>query len=153
MVLYILIWWGGFELCFRGTKKPKTSPCRLDCMAKLQLAFQCNWLGKVFSVTQYVQLERYAKHCFYKHDRAQSDATHSGSVSSASSGKTCAGTILPSFEDNWLKWPYDKYDAQSRGGTGSGAPESTPTGFCVFLSDPDPDPESKICEKLDPDPA
>jgi len=34
------------------------------------------------------------------------------------------------------------------GGTGSGVPESTPTGFLVFLSDP----ESKICEKPDPDP-
>jgi len=29
-------------------------------------------------------------------------------------------------------------------------PESTPAGFCVFLSDPDP--ESKICDKRDPDP-
>ena len=29
-------------------------------------------------------------------------------------------------------------------------PESTPAGFCVFLSDPDP--ESKICDKPDPDP-
>jgi len=28
----------------------------------------------------------------------------------------------------------------TRGGTGSGVPESTPAGFCVFLSDP----ESKI---------
>ena len=39
-----------------------------------------------------------------------------------------------------------------RGGTGSGVPDSTPAGFCVFLSDPDPDPVSKICEKPDPDP-
>jgi len=31
-----------------------------------------------------------------------------------------------------------------RGGTGSGVPESTPAGFCVFLSYPDPDPESKF---------
>jgi len=31
-----------------------------------------------------------------------------------------------------------------RGETGSGLPESTPVGFCVFCSDPDP--ESKICE-------
>jgi len=30
-------------------------------------------------------------------------------------------------------------------------PESTPAGFCVFLSDPDPDPESNICEKPDPE--
>jgi len=37
-----------------------------------------------------------------------------------------------------------------RGGTGSELPESTPAGFCVFLSDPDPGPESKICEKPDP---
>jgi len=39
-----------------------------------------------------------------------------------------------------------------RGGTGSGVPESTSAGFCVFLSDPDTDLESKICEKTDPDP-
>ena len=37
-----------------------------------------------------------------------------------------------------------------RGGHGSGVLESTPTGFCVFLSDPDP--ESKFCEKPDLDP-
>jgi len=37
-----------------------------------------------------------------------------------------------------------------RGGTGSGLPESTPVGFCAFLSDPGP--VSKICEKPDPDP-
>ena len=34
-----------------------------------------------------------------------------------------------------------------RGGTGSGLLESTPAGFCVFLSGP----ESKICKKTDPD--
>jgi len=39
---------------------------------------------------------------------------------------------------------------QTRGGTGSGLLESTPEGFCVFLSDTDP--ASKICEKPDPDP-
>jgi len=37
-----------------------------------------------------------------------------------------------------------------KGGHGSGVPEWTPAGFCVFLSDPDP--ESKIREKTDPDP-
>jgi len=37
-----------------------------------------------------------------------------------------------------------------RGGTGSGLPESIPAGFCIFLTDPDPDTESKICEKPDP---
>jgi len=36
-----------------------------------------------------------------------------------------------------------------RGEPGSGGPESTPEGFCVFLSDPEP--ESKICEKPDLD--
>jgi len=36
----------------------------------------------------------------------------------------------------------------SRGGHGSGVPESAPAGFCAFLSDP----ESKICEKTDSDP-
>jgi len=34
-----------------------------------------------------------------------------------------------------------------RGGTGSGVLESTPAGFCVFLSQPDLDPESKNGEK------
>jgi len=29
----------------------------------------------------------------------------------------------------------------TRGGTSSGVSESTPAGFCVFLSDPDPVPE------------
>jgi len=38
-----------------------------------------------------------------------------------------------------------------RGGTGSGLSESTPAGFCVVLSDPDLDLESKIYEKLDPE--
>ena len=37
-----------------------------------------------------------------------------------------------------------------RGGTESGFLESTPEGFCVFLSDPEP--ESKIWEKPDPNP-
>jgi len=37
----------------------------------------------------------------------------------------------------------------TRGGTGSGVPEATPAGFCFFLSDPDPDAESKIWEKTD----
>jgi len=40
----------------------------------------------------------------------------------------------------------------SRGGTGSGVTDSTPAGFCVFLLDPDTDPESIICEKLIADP-
>jgi len=31
-------------------------------------------------------------------------------------------------------------------------PESTPAGFCVFLLDPDPHPESRIWEKTDPGP-
>jgi len=42
--------------------------------------------------------------------------------------------------------------AYTRDGTGFGSPESTPAGFCVFLPDTDPEPESKIWEKLDPAP-
>ena len=38
-----------------------------------------------------------------------------------------------------------------RGGTGSGKPESTPAEFCVFVSDPDPDPGQKF-EKNGPGP-
>jgi len=37
---------------------------------------------------------------------------HSGSVYSVSCGKTYAGTIFPSFEHNWLKWSFDKYNTQ-----------------------------------------
>jgi len=35
---------------------------------------------------------------------------------------------------------------ERRRGTGSGIPESTLAGFFIFLSDPDPYPESKVCE-------
>ena len=37
-----------------------------------------------------------------------------------------------------------------RGGTGSGVPESTPAGFCVFLSDPDPEPASSEISDFTP---
>ena len=46
----------------------------------------------------------------------------------------------------------EEQDLYIRGGAGSGLPESTPAGFCVFLSDPDPDPESIIFGKPDPNP-
>jgi len=36
----------------------------------------------------------------------------------------------------------------TRGGPGSRVPETTPAGFCVFLSEP----ESKMCEKPSPEP-
>jgi len=39
----------------------------------------------------------------------------------------------------------------SKGGHGSKMPVSTPEGFCIFLSDSDPVPESKICEKPNPE--
>jgi len=39
----------------------------------------------------------------------------------------------------------------TRGGTGFGVPESIPAGFCAFLSEPDSDPESNVCEKPDPE--
>jgi len=61
---------------------------------------------------QYAKLARYAKLSVYKHNRVRSGSRHSGSVYSTSRCKTCAGTILPSFEHNWLKWSYDKYDTQ-----------------------------------------
>jgi len=46
--------------------------------------------------------------------------------------------------------PWDK--VWLRGGTGSGVPETTTARFCIFHSDPDPDPQSKICEKPDSEP-
>ena len=39
-----------------------------------------------------------------------------------------------------------------RGGPGPGVRESTTGGFWIFLSEPDPEPESKIWEKTDPGP-
>ena len=33
--------------------------------------------------------------------------------------------------------------AMNRGGTGFGVPESTPAGFCIFLSEPDPEYRSQ----------
>jgi len=46
----------------------------------------------------------YVKHAIYRHNRAQYGATHLGSVYCVSQGKYCEGTILPSVEQNWLKW-------------------------------------------------
>jgi len=66
---------------------------------------------------------------------------------------------LKSFESKctwrknlWYCWDFSARLAvirrpHSRGGTVSGMPESTPAGFCVFLADP----ESKSCEKPDPE--
>jgi len=67
--------------------------------------------------------------------------------------KTCADVfgVFPRFLVNLLESECCVCVA-TRDGTGSGLAESTPAGFCVFLSDPDPGPESKICEKTDPDP-
>jgi len=46
-----------------------------------------------------------------------------------------------------LKQKHPAATRQSRGGTGSRIPQSTPAGFCIILSKP----EAKICEKQDPD--
>jgi len=50
----------------------------------------------------------------------------------------------------WQTWVCDDTAAHLcfKGGHESEVPESTPQGFCVFLSEP----ESKICEKPDPNP-
>jgi len=39
--------WGGLKLYFGGAKPSQVPPWRWDCVAKLQLAFGCNCLGKV----------------------------------------------------------------------------------------------------------
>ena len=38
---------GGSEFCFGGVKPIKDHPWPRDCVAKLQFAFECHWLGKV----------------------------------------------------------------------------------------------------------
>ena len=44
---------------------------------------------------------------------------------------------------------FPQLEPAARGGHESGMPESTPAGFCVFISDSDP--VSKIFEKPDPE--
>jgi len=85
------------ELCFGGLSPPNspvaTGLCgkTSDCFP-MQLTYKSSW------VTWYVKLARYVKLSVYEHDKVQSGTTHSGSIYSASWRKTCAGTILPSFE-------------------------------------------------------
>jgi len=47
-----------------------------------------------------------------------------------------SGRIFGFFYLDWI-----------RGGNGTGGPESTPEGFCVFLSDPDPARSQKFEKK------
>ena len=95
---------GGLELCFGGAKSPsKTSHGYGTVWQNFSFLLNATDSEK-YLVTRYVKLARYVKLSVYEHDRAQSGTTHSGSVYSASWGNTCAGTILPSFEHNWLKW-------------------------------------------------
>ena len=107
-----LNWWG-LELCFGGSKPTKAPRDDRTVWQNFSLLFNAidseKYLG--YMIFQ-VKLVRYVTLFVYKHDRAQSGTTHSGIVYSALWGKTCAGTILPSFEHNWLKWSYDKYNTQ-----------------------------------------
>jgi len=86
--------WQNFSLLFNAIDSDKYLSCNITS----------KW---------YVKLARYVKLSVYKHDdRAQSGTTHSGCVYSASWSKTCAGTIFPLFEHNWLKWSCDNYNTQ-----------------------------------------
>ena len=48
---------GVLELCFRGDKPTKARLWQLDCVAKLQHTFQCNWLGKVLGLCNMSSLQ------------------------------------------------------------------------------------------------
>jgi len=62
---------------------------------------------------------------------------------------TCLTKLCNSITRQWLELERCSNHLRIRGWTGSGLPESTPKGFSVFLSDPDL--ESKIYEKPDPE--
>jgi len=49
--------WGGLELCFGGAKPTKSPPWGWDCVAKLQLAFECNCLGNVLRLRDMSSLQ------------------------------------------------------------------------------------------------
>ena len=51
------------------------------------------------------------------------------------------------FTSKWIAKRREYWVVSTRGGTESGLPVSTPAGFCVFLSDPDPGPDLKILEQ------
>jgi len=70
---------GAWSFVSEGLSPPKTPPWRRDSVAKLQLAFQCNWLGKVLRLRD-LKLARYVKLSVYKHDRTQSCTKHSGNA-------------------------------------------------------------------------
>ena len=112
IVFHISIW-GCLELCFRGVKPIKALRGDRTVWQNFSLLFDAidseKYLG--YMIFQ-VKLVRYVTLFVYKHDRAQSGTTSSGTVYSASWGKTCAGTILPSFKHNWLKCSCDKYNTQ-----------------------------------------
>ena len=57
IVLHISNWEGGLEICFGGGKPTKGPPWWLDCVAKLQLAFKSNWLGKVLRLCNMSSLQ------------------------------------------------------------------------------------------------
>jgi len=91
---------GAWSFVLEGliTSKP---PWLQGCVAKLQLAFQCNWLG----ICDMSSLQDMSNFLFISMTGPKvAQCNHVVSVYFASWGKTCAGIILPSFEHSWLKW-------------------------------------------------
>ena len=97
---------GAWSFVSEGLSLPKPPPpVEMGLCGKTSACFLCNWLGNVLRSRDMPTLQDMSKLLFIsnKHNRAQSGTTHAGSVYSASWGKTCAGTILPSFEHHWLR--------------------------------------------------
>jgi len=98
IMLQIIFQVGGVGTLFVGLSPPKP-PCsegtvRQNFRSLFDAINSEKYLG--YAICQACKLA-YVKLSVHKHDRAQSCTMHSGSVYPASWGKTCAGTILPSF--------------------------------------------------------
>jgi len=75
---------GAWSFVSEGLSPPKHPPMATGLCVKTSACFLMQLTRKSTYVMRYVKLARYVKLSVYKHDRAQSDTTHSGGVYSAS---------------------------------------------------------------------
>ena len=99
-MFHISILEGGLELCFGGAKPTKAPRGDWTVWQNFSLLFNATDLEKVM---QYVKLAREDMPNFLLTSMTGTKVIHRIQVSTLLRGKICAGTILPSFEHNWLK--------------------------------------------------